>query len=365
MDKELIKQFALSSKYYSFKISNYIIPLFLINKSGQKINLEFNRSKELSKTSSYLSKFLNDIKEVKSDLQGVDRTLFEYIREFPIIIDDRELWNDILDLYGASKDCEYRNKLYFLVDLFFPISSIFVEIDSNYHDSRLMLDKIRDKYMKCRYGIKTLRFYEYGNSTISRRYDFEYFKDTILKESKLYLEKVKYNGSLLYIDYSNIIVNNFIRLNSGSLDYIDRLRSYVGSKSFNLYDKIILTKKDLRLIDSPQNNLIDGIFINDNQRDESIRIISEILRDVFKKKLIIHNSEDYTVKDVIWAMEMSTNQNKWSRFLGTTAPQWIVDIFGYPPIQCIESPDKRYRIEIENRKSDVMELVKFLTSEKP
>lgn len=367
MNKDLIKQFVLSSKYYSFRMNNYLIPSYVINKEGQKIDIEYNRNKELMKSSQYVFNFLNDIKELKSTCSEYPKGLFEYIREFPIIIDDKDLWNCILDLFGASKDCEYRNRLYFLIDVFFPISNKFIEIDSKYHKNRIILDKIRDKYLKCRYGIETIRFYEYGKSTVSRKIDLEYVKDTFMGESKPFLEKMKFNGSFLNIDYSEVIVNNFIRSNSGTLDFIKRLESYIGQKMFNIVDRIIVTRKDLMLVDSPKNNLIDGIFIHPNQKEESVFLISNILRDVFKKELIVHNSTEYTVRDVIWAIKESCNQNKWSRFIGTVVPEWIVDIFGYPPSQCIESPDPRYKIEIEKskEKNNVLELVKLLTSEMP
>ena len=138
-------------------VGEYLFPKFLISTKNNIIDLEDNREQNLHQGSRWSPNFKNFLDtEYKS---------VRYIREFPIIIRDRKLWRSLCIKYQLDGDKLGRN--YFLIDYFMPDFNLLVEIDSQLHE--IDYDKARDDYIRLKYGLETLRFYEYG------RYSYQTF----------------------------------------------------------------------------------------------------------------------------------------------------------------------------------------------
>lgn len=276
MDLNLIRNYVIRDKYYVENIGGYIIPKVLEN----NINLCSNRqSILLNKDSKYSRNFRKFI-----DSKLTTEKYLEYIREFPIIIENRELWNDILDKFSISVNDKMRKINYFLIDYFFPYLGISIEIDSEYHNTRLIYDKARDIYIENVYGIIIYRFYKFGSSD---EYTIPYinrFGNTVnnilcyLKNNNLLMNKI-------VIDYSKTIVKNFIKDNIRSFNFIDIIINFVGFNEFFLkrsltIDLKLLSKLSNEISGKPYNKLkqisLEKLFLDN---------ISNLVYNIYQKTL--------------------------------------------------------------------------------
>lgn len=80
-----------------------------------------------------------------------------FIREVPFPILNLKLWNRLLDFYRISKDDKERRRNIHQIDFLFPLASLIIELDSEYHKRRRILDQVRDQYLKLEYGLTVLR----------------------------------------------------------------------------------------------------------------------------------------------------------------------------------------------------------------
>lgn len=284
MNKDLIKSFVIRNKYYTEELSEgYKIPRYIISrKSGKKISLVEARNELLNKVkSNYEPSFIYDVSILKG--KAIERKpLYNYIREFPVVIEDLELWNEILDILEISKEDKMRNTNYFILDFLFYESDFIVEIDSEYHDGREIYDKARDLYIKNKYGLDTLRFYKYGLDDIDRVTYQAAFKKKI-KDS--YNVKIKlgliYGRSIL--DFTETVVNNYILENKQGLLFIDSLSRFLG-KEFKIKDNL-----EIKYIDLPK--IFPKVFKRNNP-DKTIEELNlnnykSVLYDIYKKTLKI------------------------------------------------------------------------------
>lgn len=277
MNLKLIENFVLSNNYYSKKIEyNYIIPRFIINNEGNKIYLDKNREKALlSNNSNFSKKFESDILNMK------------YIKEFPIIIEDKNLWNNILNQFGINKIDNIRNTYYFLLDFYLIDYCINVEIDSDFHIGKKAYDISRDTYIKIKYGVDTYRFFEYG-STDSNRKEYRNSLNMAIRNINSYrnMWNLYPNTNVnLFNDSISNIVNIFIEENRRALEFIDKIIDYVGFVIFYNERCIKLSYKDIVKLDNSLNikelkkkGSLDQLFIDG---------VTLLMLQIYNKKLVI------------------------------------------------------------------------------
>ena len=286
MDIELIKRYVLGSKRYIDIIEEgYVIPKLIFGDSGNKIYLEkIRKNLKENQDSDYSIMFRKDLK-ILSRNSKMDCSLYRYVREFPIIIEDRDLWEILVEQTGII---DKKDSKYFLLDYFFPYLGLIVEIDSQYHKYRKNYDYARDLYIKNKYGIDTVRFYEYGKDDQQRKLCIEEFN----KRSKnLYKNKIN-NWNLVYdkypINFDKTVINNFIQENSNILHFIDNLIEFYGRK-FYIDNLICIKVENLNKIDSlnfpiQMVNIIPGSF-----EDVFIGSASRLLLDIYGKMLKLYS----------------------------------------------------------------------------
>lgn len=319
MNRDLIKIHALSNKYYAEEIEEgYIIPSFLYNKKGNIINLLENRKKALMNNSSdYSSNFETDIENYRKYNSS---NITNYIKEFPLMIEDIDLWNKILDLEGASIDNEHRDKKYFVTDYLLFNLGIIVEVDSNLHT--LYYDRARDRYIKIKYGIETLRFFEYGVDPFKRK---TYWKSFLEKVNKTSLNRI----NKIIIDQSETIINNYIKDNEFSVNSSNIIENYIGEELFKITDGIILTYSDLVSILPNYFNQ----FIGMNQLNINIEYLKDFFKNVLKKDLMIFPTNNYSYK-IIYYLLSGFYDNGWDLFINNNIsiiPEWMKKILGKIP----------------------------------
>lgn len=344
-DIELIKQVALRDSRYCFVLENglYAFPVHIYTEDGTKINLKENREKQLKNgDSSYSKKFREDIINIRKDFKNNSaKRLLSFSMEFPIIIQDRRLWNRLLTNEGIPEDDkEFRGRSYFLLDYFFYYPGLVVEIDSDYHDRKRPYDRARDKYLRRKFNLETCRVSKYGESVISERYDREYIRDIILEK----IRDIEYysSSSPFPIDSTRFIVSNYIRFNKGALDFIERLKRYLGL-IFEDYDNIVITRKDLECIDP--YNFVAGLRVD--QETLFLDTISIMLRKIYGKTLYVHKAKSYSLGDVLRITDLiSKRLFTWDDICGRIIDPWIVTLAGNPPIQYIETDNIKYKISI-------------------
>lgn len=222
MDKKILKRYLRGNNRYSFMVDGYLFPKFLISTKNNIIDLEDNREQNLHQGSRWSPNFKNFLDtEYKS---------VRYIREFPIIIKDRKLWKSLCTKYQLDEDKLGRN--YFLVDYFMPDFNLLVEIDSQLHE--IDYDKARDDYIRLKYGLETIRFYEYG------RYSYQTFENNF-QFLKCYC---RYHGSTpIKFNHKFLIMSSYIIINRKVIPTIQRFEKLVLSKKG--INKIVLSRKNL------------------------------------------------------------------------------------------------------------------------
>lgn len=327
MDKNFIKLSIFRNSNYTSKIEdNYIIPAFLVDENGKRISTVSLREFSNPLKEVYLKEIRKDIKNLKIAFQDCYKDLFRYIIKFPIIVEDRVLWNKLLDIELVDKLNPIRNIKFLLLDLFFPKLGISVDICINSND--LLINKVKDKYIKIKYGIEVIRYNNYGESIIIKNIDLKYLEDYVKNFIKT---NDSYNNTQLCIIPEDTIINNYLMDYQGALNFISSLELYLSDLFYNS-DKIILTKKDIYNID-PDDFDISTNFYLENQY---INSISTVLKEVFGKELYIHNTMKFSIKNVMWATKLiDEGIFSWDMFIGKEVPSWIISLFGYPPREYI------------------------------
>lgn len=327
--KNLIRKIVMRDDRYSFSIENglYTIPAFIYSQDGNRINVKDNREKQLrSRESKYVQKFKTDLAEIRSRYKGIEKKLMSSITEFPVPIENHELWNTVLSKQGIpSENVEFRGRKYFILDFFFHYIGLVVEIDSDYHNTRLAYDRARDEYLKIMYGLETIRISKYGDSVLSNNKNKQYVENTVLKK----VSDIKYcfNYSPFPLDFSETMINNFIRDNKYSLEFLGKMESYLGDL-FTYKDSICITKKDLFCIDP--YNFVAGL--RKDQETLFLNSASMMLKKLWNKDLYVHDTKEFSLGDVLRILELlNTRQFTWDGFLGESIPMWMVYITGLPP----------------------------------
>lgn len=283
MNKNLIKSFVLNSNYYTLNIDNiYKIPKFIHTINNNQINLENIRNTMInSDKSTYEPEFIKYVDKLKEKADK-RKVLYNYLREFPIIIENRELWKDILNNLNILED-KYINTNYFLLDFFFYESDLIVEIDSNYHNGRELYDKARDIYIKETFGIDTLRFFEYGKNNIDTDIYSSLFNKSI---KEMYNKRFKLNmrSGPVFIDFTETLINNYIIDNKSALLFIDSLYRFLKEDRFN--KNITIEYSDLHKI-YPKVFKLNTEYKECSQEFLLINNIRNVIFEIYGKTLKI------------------------------------------------------------------------------
>ena len=174
---------------FTWKIHNYKFPKFVqSSRFGKWIDLENLRKERLKVNSSHELDFINDISKLK----------LPCIPEFPILIQNRELWFELMSVYNVPY--KFHNIYHFSLDFFFPFSmGVVVEIDGSQHEKQKEYDMARDDYIWRMYGLKTYRAPEYGKFNSLRSNSFLTFFIIMLGKQ---LQTFPYQ-----IDFTNDIID--------------------------------------------------------------------------------------------------------------------------------------------------------------
>lgn len=272
INKEIIRSFVLSNSNLTGRIDyDYVIPKNIKSKTGRPINIISNREEALAKNNSkYSFAFESDISN-----EGV-----RFIKEFPIVIDDKGLWNEVCSLISG----EQRDTTYFLLDFYLVDYNLAVEIDSKFHDNRKDYDLERDIYLESRFGIETHRFYEYGKDDNARKKDFRKLKSRLRTIHGLNAGWGITNPNNCYM-FIDIAVNQFIRNNRRALDFIDSLIAYIGITRFHSSHEVEVSYNDAVKIDGTltiremkTKGSLDQLFLDG---------VSLLLLQLYRKKFVI------------------------------------------------------------------------------
>ena len=217
MNNNILKGMVTRCSDYSFQIGSYSFPKQIKSYSGKIIDLEQNRLQNLQQGES------NGSRLFEYHLINKNKGL-RYYKEFPFILGDTNLWEEICKFYKVDDD--KRNRNYFLADYFIPEFNLLVEIDSGYHDA--VYDRARDEYIQEVWGTKSLRSYMYNPGSVKFRSDF----DKELKCRRNFKIQNNIVGDV-YIDYSDLSVDCFYFINEDIINLINKIE-YLMLKKFNL-----------------------------------------------------------------------------------------------------------------------------------
>lgn len=226
METKRLKRYLRGNDRYTFMVDGYRFPKFLNTTKSKVIDLEDNREQNLHQGSRWSPNFKNFLDTKHKSVK--------YIREFPILIRDRKLWKALCIKYQLGGDKLSRN--YFLIDYFMPDFNLLVEIDSQLHE--IDYDKARDDYIRLKYGLETIRFYEYG------RYSYQTFEDNF-QFLKCYC---RYHGSTpIKFNYLGVVIKSYKTINCRILPIIDKIERYLlyNKRTVLALDNYIISKSDL------------------------------------------------------------------------------------------------------------------------
>lgn len=360
MDKNLIREFTMRDSRYSFTLCNgyYHIPSYIQISSGDYLDIKDSIRKSKRKGNSrYVRTFKRDLGDIVGTVKNRNQIYFEYVQEFPIPIEDLDLWVNLLYKEGLNPNnhSEFFERKFFLLDFFFYYPGFIVEIDSDYHNpqERKRYDSARDKYISKKYGLETYRINKYGDSVVSDKYSIEYIRDVIIEKTA---KNYNYNLSYYDIDFSKTIVGNYVKNNKGALEFIDKLKNYL--QELFEYSIIVITRADLGRIDP--YNFVTGL--RKDQEKLFIDTVTIVLREVYKKELFIQDTEEYSIGDVLRVMELiNTKMFTWADFEGRKIKRWLIDLIGFPPPEYIgSSTSGNLRITLPSESDDGGDIKGFI-----
>jgi len=231
MRKDKLVEFLIRSGF-TFQVGDFIIPAFIFSKDNKTIDLRKNRFSTFNGRKSTWVKFFELI---------IDRYYpgLSHCREVPLIIGNRDLWENFCATEGVDCSSKILDRNYFLADYIFPEYNLIVEIDSNLHDTKY--DNARDDYIRSTWGFNILRFFEFGSNPLSMGKYLDRLDQAVSPR----------NRNNISLDYSSYLENWFITKFPEIYNLIDQieldLSNYIGViKSIKLYD--ILQKTDLEYL---------------------------------------------------------------------------------------------------------------------
>ena len=290
------------SKYYFTLNDKYFIPSTLISSNRKRINILKNRNKLLKDQSSYSKNMKSYLRQLK----------VSYIQEFIIFIQNSLLWENILSSLNLQKEDyeKYKSINYFSLDYFLDDYLICIEVDSDYHNSRQILDKARDLYLKYEYNIDTLRFYNFDKN--------KYNNKLIELSNRIKITNLIENSNK-YFDYRYLIINNFIYENEYLLIMIENFICIVGNDIFKR-NKFVITEKDYNELSKEiifENNITPNMLIDD---------FVELSKNLLNISIIVcKNITSYSINDIIKILYL-TDKASYMSIIGmfdNKDPYWV------------------------------------------
>lgn len=232
MRKDKLVEFLIRSGF-TFQIGDFIIPAFIFSKDNKTIDLRKNRFSTFNGRKSTWVKFFELI---------IDRYYpgLSHCREVPLIIGNRDLWENFCATEGVDCSSKILDRNYFLADYIFPEYNLIVEIDSNLHDTKY--DSARDDYIRSTWGFNILRFFEFGSNPLSMGKYLDRLDQAVSPR----------NRNNISLDYSSYLENWFITKFPEIYKIIDQVDLYVISNTKEVIKSIklhsILLKTDLKFL---------------------------------------------------------------------------------------------------------------------
>lgn len=256
MRNDVLIKFLKSNKNYCFRIGEYIIPIQVKDFSGAHlVPIRDNRESNINSPNSKWVRYF----EV---LLSTFYTNYRYLNEFPLIIEDRNMWGSICRKTRITEE-DYLHRNYFLTDYFFPEYNLAVEIDSDLHDQEY--DKARDFYIKSNWGIDIIRMYEFGGTPENMKRNIDLLNSRLLNNPQVPTE----------IDYSSSILDYFYcTLTPAILGIFNKLEYVVTTLkpgSAIKLDSRILSKFEIHLLRI--SNLYPNLIINYFKQSYGITVI--------------------------------------------------------------------------------------------
>ena len=232
MRKDKLVEFLIRSGF-TFQVGDFIIPAFIFSKDKRTIDLRKNRFSTFNGRKSTWVKFFEII---------IDRYYpgLSHCREVPLIIGNRDLWENFCATEGVDCSSKILDRNYFLADYIFPEYNLIVEIDSNLHDTKY--DNARDDYIRSTWGFNILRFFEFGSNPLSMGKYLDRLDQAVSPR----------NRNNISLDYSSYLENWFITKFPEIYKIIDQVDLYVISNTKEVIKSIklhsILLKTDLKFL---------------------------------------------------------------------------------------------------------------------
>ncbi len=169
--RPIIRNRIYTDDEYTFSLGNFRLPKYMYLPGSSKPHDLFLRRHDAYNTcDSPTSKGFRD--DLKVWHPG------KYIREFPVPIENKNLWEDLIKKFNVEETKRSTN--YFLIDYVFPKKGLCVEIDGSQYHTTPNYDKARDEYIFFMLGWKTYRFKNYSQE---HGIDFKRFSE-IYKSGK-------------------------------------------------------------------------------------------------------------------------------------------------------------------------------------
>ena len=309
LDKKIEHFIEANKAKYCFKIGNYDIPEVLITNNRNRINLKKNRQALIRGSNSPYS--INMENYLKS--QNID-----CIKEMVVIIQDYNLWEDIINFLNPSQEDRINclGKNYFSLDFFIPDKLICIEVDSDFHNDRKILDQARDYYISSTFSIDTLRFYHFGDNNVRDRENIAVLNYKLSQYPRRNPETI--------FNYTDVLISNFKYEKEYLLIMLDRLKTFVGNLA--IAKNISITEKDY-------NNLATGInFGNLTTPMMFSNDFIELTEDLFNCKVnICKGVVNYSIVDICYVLR-TKNIPIQSDIISKYGfiPYWIYKIINIP-----------------------------------
>lgn len=289
-------------------------PTFCLNwreESKSFVNIQKTRKERLLNRSPYEKSFIDTLTDLK----------INFFEEVPILIEDRELWNNLLDYNQIKEDSTERVRCYHQVDFIVRGKNLIFEIDSDVHIHKKQEDSARDKYLEIKYGFKTVR------------YDY-YTKD--LYDSSEILDEINKAVPIRYLEFPINLERTVYHYYREILTGIQNLQKYTkGNLLYSKLDIFAFTSKDFSLA---------GVAFYSSE-------ISKAVKDWFGKIVYVHRTPcDFTISELIKLLNSGDPWKNWDK--KDIVPGWMIAAVGKPP--------KDYRYDLSKGYFGVRTLIKKL-----
>ena len=266
LNYRLVSNYLKGNPTYCFDLDEYTFPKYY-----GSVNLFNIRKVELLRRSKYA---LNFEQSLKTDIPKLisksnNKYLNCIIPEFPIPIENKELWYDILNALEIDKSHFAWNTGYFKLDYLFPYFNCCIEIDSRYHFPNIKYDMARDSYLFNMYGLNTIRLLNFGSDDSNKRSNLKILKNYL---SEIELSWTKCLPKKIQLDFSQSISESYIKYNYNIFKFIDLLKTKLGNK-FYITKEIKIKISDYKL---SFPDIMDKFFKSN---------VSDILKFIYKKQI--------------------------------------------------------------------------------